>query len=64
MNKNSMFIKGNYLTKKIEIPNKIEALHMQKWLKFKKGEKNVRTQYNNKTDMFEVLYDVKVKESK
>ena len=57
-------IKGKYLTKKTEVPTKIEALHMWKWLKFKEGKQNVRTQYNWKTDMFEVLYDVKVKEDK
>lgn len=30
----------------------------------KQGKQNVRVQYNQRTDMFEVLYDVEIKESK
>ena len=52
------------LTKKSEHYNHIEALHMEKWLKFKKGKQNVRVQYNPRTDMFEVLYDIKKQENK
>ena len=48
------------LTKITEYYNLIEAKHMEKWLKFKQNKQNVRVQYNQRTDMFEVLHDVKI----